>query len=196
MELDGYLCADESIIKRFKTSKAAILVDWLSLPCLFIILFLTVIIPVAVKTYASAELKELICEQAGLEELGLGDLMTDPLRTLFPEISGILKGVLIAVISVLFLIWFVFCCIRTKLNTGYELILTDKRILASMKGEIFSESWQNIKNVYVERSLVGRMLKFGTVTVNATGRTATVRHIVTPMAVRNAFYARCGENFY
>ena len=196
MAFDGYIKTDENVVNRLKTSKAAILVDWLSLPTLFMLFFLTVIVPVAVKTYASNELKTLIMENAGLEELGLGDLLSDPFRTLFPEISGIVRGLLIAVVIILYVIWFAFCCIRTKLNTGYELVITDKRILASVKGEISTESWKDIKNVYIERSIWGRMLKFGTVTINAVSRTVTVRHIVEPMIVRNEFYSRCGENFY
>lgn len=196
MVLERYVNADETQVKSLKTSKTAILVDWLALPALFLVLFLTVIVPVAVKTYASYELKTIIMEETGLEELGLGDLLSHPLRTLFPGISGMVRGLLIAITVILSAIWFIFCCIRTKLNTGYELILTDKRILAFAHGEMFSDDWQNIKNVYVECSLWGKLLKYGTVTVNAVGRTVTVRHIASPETVRNEFYMRCGENFY
>lgn len=188
MALRDQVKQGEEIVREVKISKAAILVDWLSIPCVFLFFFLTVCLPVIVQTYAKEEVRNKLLEMLGAEEIGFFDIMGN--LGFVIGLPAFVRGFVVFLFVLLGVSWLVFCLIQTKRHFGYEIVITERRILARAKSELFDEEWSRVKNVFVERSLWGKLFRYGTVTIHGVSGSVSVRHVGDPESVQKEFYLR------
>lgn len=181
---------NEKIVAEIGISKRAIIVEWLAVPAVFLVFFLTVCLPAMIKTLAVDTAKAVFEEAIGIEEAGFSDVALHLWRAVMPAVPDWLVVFVQVLVWMVFLAWAGVTLVRTYLHFGYEMILTETRVLARARGALFDCAWNDVKNVFVEQSLWGRLLKYGSVTVQGPRGSVTVRHVADPKAVQTEFKIR------
>ena len=175
IELESTLKNDEKITERSKQSHAAIIVMWMSIPAVFLFVFLFVVLPPIVHAMISRELSEALQAQLGVETLSFWDAAA----SVFPHSA--VNALLIASASVLAAVWLIWACVMTRRCLGYEIAFTDLRVIGKAKELFFEAPFGKIKNVFVERSIWGKLFGYGNVTVYAENiSSCTFRNIKDP----------------
>lgn len=94
-----------------------------------------------------------------------------------PDILFVLIGVASILLSIGWLVW---SAILTKKNFGHSLTVTDKRVLGKVGEERLESSLNKIVNVYVEQSLWGKLLHYGSLVLQTENKSLTFRNIHNP----------------
>ena len=175
IELERTLKNDEKITERSKQSYAAIAVMWLSIPAVFLFVFLFVVLPPIIRILVSKELNEALQAQLGIDALSFQDAVASA----FPH--SFVNGLLIAAASLLAAVWLIWACIMTQRCLGYELAFTDLRVIGKAKELFFEAPFSKVKNAFIERSIWGKLFGYGNVTVYAEDTSScTFRNIKNP----------------
>lgn len=148
---------NEVIVKRSKSSKKALIITWSSIPSFLLIVIFPNIPSLFKNMYYTGLLKDL-----------LGILPTF-LKVLF------IISIIMCVIT-----WLVLCLILTKRYMKYKLIITNYRIIGKADKEGLDETFENIKNVFIEQSIWGRILGYGTITIQAQSKTLSFYNVSYP----------------
>ncbi len=187
MALRDGLDPKETVVAEIGVSKRAILVEWLAIPTVFLVFFLTVCLPVIMKTLAVDTAKAAFAQAIGVEEVTFSDVTANFWQALIPAVPHGVAVLLQVMLWLVFFSWLGFTLVRTYLHFGYEILLTDTRVRAKARGENFDREWSEMKNVFVEQSLWGKLLHYGNVTLQGARGSVTVKHIVEPETVRAKF---------
>ena len=187
MALRSLLHDDDFFIDSIKISKTAIVVEWLLIPTVILFFFLTTCLPVIIKNLASSAVKSLIAESLGVERLSFFDIVRNIWRVVLPSVPSWVITLIKVPLWILFIMWLGFTGVRTYLHFGYEIVIAENRILASAKGETLNCEWQNVKNVFIEQSVWGKLFCYGSVTIQGDRQTITVKHVAKPYLVKDYF---------
>ena len=91
---------------------------------------------------------------------------------------------LIVLISIPFILlilaWLVFCLYQTAKYSQYSLALTESRILGRSGEDLLDSPLDEIVNVYIEQSLIGKIFNYGNLTISTKRKSITVKHIQSP----------------
>lgn len=183
----------EAIVAETKISKASIILDWLSIPSVLLIFFLSVCLPILLNIYSSVQKLEVIGKVLGVEEVKFSDLVKN-IGIAF-QLPNFLIVFIDIMLGLLVISWFVWACVKTKLHFGYELIATDSRLLLWAKGQFLESKWNDVKNIFIGQSLWGKIFNYGTVTVHCKCGTLTVKNITNPLKYQKEFYNRMSSEF-
>lgn len=190
MALRDKVKINEKIVAEVNISKKAIIVDWLAIPSVFVVFFLSVCLPVIIRTLTVNTAKAAFEQAIGIENAGFSDVAGNMWRAIMPNVPNAVLVFVQVLIWLLFIVWLIFALVRTKLHFGYEVILTDKRVLARARNAYFESEWQDVKNVFVGQSIWGRLLKYGSLTIQGARSSITVHHINNPKSVYAEFKIR------
>lgn len=183
----------ESIVAEAKISRAAIVIDWVVLPAVLLLLFLGVCLPPLLSIYFGVKQTERIAQALGIEEVNFLDLLLHMgVAFRLPKFLTVFISLTLVLLIVSWLGW---ACVKTYLHFGYELIVTDRRILLYAKGEYLESKWEDVKNVFVGQSLWGRIFRYGSVTVHTSRGAATVKDVTDPYRYRQEFYANIPQKY-
>lgn len=158
---------EEQTLETAKISKASILMIWLSVPC-----FLGV---------------------------GVGGIyswimrLLKAARSLDEGVFGFIRGVLIFVIVLLALIWTAVAVVLTKRNLRYSLTYNDRRVVATAGKERLESEISELKNVYLEDSLLGNIFHYGAITIQTERGSITVKNICDPDLIKKKLLDRMNE---
>lgn len=94
----------------------------------------------------------------------------------------------------LIIAWFGFSCVSTYLNTQDAVVYTNQRIICSTRTKTLESPLGEIKNIFVERSLFGRLFKYGTITVQTEKGSLTVKNLSDPETIRREVISLSEEN--
>lgn len=161
MKLEEYLERDECIQKRATISKKALLVTWFSIPIFIAVVYGSVYIPYLIK--------KIIKKQVGMENGGLLSSLPRPI-----------VGIIIFFISLLVIAWLIWGLSATLRHFQYELAFTEKALIARNRNKIVRMQFDKINNVFMERSIWGRMLCYGTITFVTNRESIIVRNVHNP----------------
>lgn len=189
MELRNQVKPNETVIAEVGISKRAILVEWLAVPTVFLVLFLTVCLPIMLRTLAVDAAKAAFEAAIGIEDAGVGDIFAHAWQAVLPTAPHWVTVLIQIPVWIAVIVWLLFSIISTIQHFGYEIVLTDKRVLARARNESFECSWAEIKNVFVEQSMWGRLLHYGSVTLQGPRGSLTVRHVTNPDTIKEKFKA-------
>ncbi|MGN1061224.1 MAG: hypothetical protein ACI4QN_05770 [Candidatus Coproplasma sp.] len=191
-----YLSCEEKVIMRAKISKAAIIGEWLSAPCLLITFILITVIPVSAQIFGNTQIKNQICEILGVESPDFSDMWREGVRLIALGIPSFIYGLTIFLICVLVTVWLVICLISTRRHLRYSLTLTDKRIIGKDRNAEIIAEWKDVMDLYVSQSIWGKLCKFGTVTLYTSVGAVTVRTVCDPFAIRRLCYEKIGAKSF
>ena len=180
---------NESIEMQSTPSKLSLWVAWLSVPSIGLVLFLTVYLPNLLRLWFSKAVREAVLSEVGVDKLGEMDVSS----YIMGEITGSLPKVVVVLVSIpivlLCLAWLVVCIWMTKRHFGYELAITNLRVIGKARNETFASPTAEIKNVFIEQSLWGKIFNYATITVQSRKGTKSFYNISSP----NKMYKRLKE---
>ena len=169
---------DEKIRVKAKPSKQALLISWLVIPVYFFVVYgLPLIGPLCSVIFMSSIRKKAVTE-------GLS-LLSYAWEHSIGGLAGILKFIIIFPTVLLGIIWFLFCLVLTYRHFQYAIAITEKRLIGKSGGREVSVPLKKIKNVYLEQSLWGKLLKYGTIVVNTTNGNFEFKNISAPEKIKS-----------
>ncbi len=178
---------DETVVAEIGISKRAILVEWLFLPALFLFFFLTVCLPVILQTLVNKAARAAFAAAIGVEDVGFFDVASNLWTAVSPWIP---RWIFITAQVLLWLtvaVWVAVALVRTFRHFGYKILLTDKRVFARARSERFECEWKDLVNVFTERSVWGKLFRYGNVVLQGPRGSVTVRHVAHPEIVWENF---------
>ena len=174
------LMENESIEMQSHPSKLGLWVAWLSVPSIGLVLFLTVYLPNLLRLWFSKAVREAVLSEVGADTLSELNVSS----YIMGEITGSLPKVVVVLVSIpivlLCLAWLVVCVWMTKRHFGYELAITNLRVIGKARNETFASPTAEIKNVFIEQSLWGKIFKYATITVQSRKGTKSFYNIANP----------------
>ena len=144
----------EQLLGSAKISRASIAALWLSVPC--------------------------------FAAVGFGGFLPGMIRLLRlaasidETVSAVLGGAIAVAVVVLALAWTAVAAVLTKRNICYGLIFTNLRVVATSYKTQMEASISDLKNVFVEESLPGKIFRYGTLTVQTEKGSVTVKNVCDP----------------
>lgn len=190
MALKSKLLPDENIVKEVKISKIAILMTWISIPAVFLVYFVFFELPILIRSYIDAEIRNLLLGMLGLDKLSFGTVLFHSNAVLGISLPSWLIGFVTFLFILLFIVWLCWASVMTVLHYGYELILTDRRILGRTKNNELECEWEAVNNVFVERSVWGKLFHYGTLTIQTRKGAITIKQVSDPDFVLREFKTR------
>lgn len=165
------LRTDERIIKTAEISKKALIITWVSIPSVFLIAFLFVYLPNVIKSKINDEIENRL-----IGEWNLFNIIETTLESSFsvPNAVIVLLKILIGLIIAIWLVW---CFVMTKRHFCYELVYTDFRVIGRAKRKKISVPLKQVKNIFFENTLFGKILGYATITVTSDKGSVTVRNV-------------------
>lgn len=175
----------EVITHRAKISKSAIIVFWLSIPILLLLILLTAILPQIITVTTNTAIRDAIMAELGIEDLSIIQAFTYSLNSL----AKVALGFVCFLICLLVLVWLVFCIITTIKLNNYQLIITDKCVYGKANKTSYCIPHNEIKDVFIEQSIWGKLFNYGTVTVYGKGQsTVAIRNIYDAITYKKLLY--------
>ncbi len=166
----------ESIREAVSLSKAGLVVAWASIPSVLLVMFLLVYVPHMIRMAFSRAVKDAIMDQVGVDlngSNGLSDLI-------FGNIPPVLIVLLCIPLVLLVAVWFGLCMYKTSRYFNYSLALTDLRIIGKAGQEELNAPLDEIVNVFVERSLCGKLFNYGNIVVATKRKSLTFKNVHNP----------------
>jgi hypothetical protein len=177
----------EKIVNEARLSKWSLLVSWLSIPMVFLVYFLFFRLPVLIKNAIKNAIVDGIEDGLGLD--GASDAISDASSGFFSEILENIPGfvyVLIAIpIVLLVLAWLGWCLYMTHRHFQCSLAVTDFRVIGKVKDDELNAPLSDVKNVYIEKSIWGRLFNYGALVIQTRTKTLTFKDIDNPIEIRN-----------
>lgn len=193
MALRDGLLKNEHIVKEVKISKAAVLMIWISIPAVFAIFFLTIELPILIRSYINSEIKNLLMDMLGLENMNFSQVVFHLNTVLRLSLPSWLVGFITFLSVLLFIVWVCWASVMTVLHFRYELLLTDRRIMGRTKNNELECEWEAVNNIFVERSVWGKLFHYGTLTVQTRKGAITIKQVSDPDFVLREFKTRCQD---
>lgn len=177
----------EQIIFETKRSNMVIVVSWLSVPMIFVVYFLFSVLPGIIRRSIRNAVVGVVADGIGLEEItkeipagssGVPDQMFDSIKTAVYLLAAIS-------IALLVLAWLGWCLYQTYKyqHFQYGIALTDFRVIGKAGDDVLSIQFSALKNIYVERSVWGRLFKYGSVIIQTDRRSVIFKNIHDPMHI-------------
>lgn len=159
---------DELIVLSSRISVISILLYWLSVPSLLSFFFIGFILPKI--RYAKQTAQVLAGENSFLSQIG-----------------GLLNALLTAAFLFLLILWILFCLIVTRRMLDNRLVFTDKHVIGHTGKKNLNAPLLEVKDVFVEQNLLGRLFHYGCVTVTTKRGTLSVNNLDHPHKFRDFF---------
>ncbi len=158
----------ELIVLSSRISVISVLLYWLSVPSLLSFFFFRFILPKIRHARQAAE--TLVGENSFISQIG-----------------GLVNILLTFVFLFLLIIWIVFCLIMTRRMLDNRLVFTEARVIGHSQDQALDAPLSEVKDVFVEQNLLGRLFRYGCVTVTTKRGSLSVKNLDRPQKFRDFF---------
>ena len=181
---------DEVIETEASPSLKGLLFSWLTIPCGILIIWLLVYLPVLIRLAISSAFKSAVMSALGVGDFSEVSISDYIFRNIPDFIYGFLKFILFVLISA----WLIWCLVMTWRCMRNSLAITNFRVIGKAGAETLDSPLDEVKNVFIEQSLWGRLFNFGSIVVSTKRNSVTFRNISDPESVYNLLM-RQAENY-
>lgn len=190
-KLSGFLQKkDEEIKLSAKLSVKALIFTWISIPGGIIIVFVLVYLPTMIRTLVSSLFKNTVMEALGIGSHEKIDIM----QYMFGSIPDIVLFLLMIPFVLLILVWFVWCLMMTERFKNNSLAITNFRVIGKAGNEILDSPLNEVNNVFIEQSMWGKLLNFGSIVVSTKCKSLTFKNIDNPKMIYNELLSIAEKN--
>lgn len=166
----------EIVEKEARTTIRGLIFTWFSIPGGMLIYFLIVYAPILLKSMFSSAFKQEIMSAMGLQTPESIDIT----EYIFRNIPDFLMVLISIPIVLLVIVWFCWCLVMTSRHFKYSLAITNFRVIGKAGSEVLDSPLNEVKNVFIEQSIWGKMLKFGSIVVSTKSKSVTFKNIHEP----------------
>lgn len=176
-EFNGILLKKGEIIeKEAKTTITGLIMTWISIPGGMLLYWLVVYFPVWLKSTVSSAFKQDIMSALGVESpesINITDYI-------FRDVPDFVISLISIPFILLVIVWLCWCLVMTGRHFKYSLAVTNFRVIGKAGSEILDSPLNEIKNVFIEQSIWGKLLKYGSVVVSTKSKSVTFKNIHDP----------------
>ena len=191
--IEGQLKPNEQIVLKASSSKRALIVVWLFFPTLLVLYLAFTVAPPLFALMRKGERTMELLNAAGVTDANF----SDQLKAVLNDSLGVFKPLFIfgcVMLGLLAFVWLCWVLVMTKRHFGYELALTDSRVIGRAKGESIAVPYEKVKNVMGTRNWLGKLLNYGTLTILTAYGAVDFKSISKPEEIKRAIFARI-QNF-
>lgn len=185
---------NETIQEEAKISKIGLLIAWLSIPAVLLLFFLFTYMPYLVRMALSQSFRNALMAQYEVDLFSELDLSKVLFGLVFEKVPNVLIVLLCIPLVLLVIAWLGLCLYKTSRYFGYSLALTDLRIIGKAAQETLDAPFNEIVNVFMERSLVGKIFNYGNIVVSTKRKSLTFKNIHDPKRMYS-FIMSYAENY-
>ena len=157
-------------------SKRALIVAWLSIPALYIVPYIFVYLPNYIKMKIEGEIESAIREAAGLgEKISVSDIVK---QEIYGAIPPIVTGIIEFFVGLLFFAWLCWAIGYTIRHFKYRLYYDQTDLYGRAGKQEITIPLDKINNIYIEDSIWGKLLNYGTITVSSSVGAISVKNVV------------------
>ena len=156
---------------------------WASIPSILFVWFALTFIPYFFKMLFSSAFRALISDKYGVSSFSELNPFGVAAELIFENIPTVLIVLILIPVILLIIAWLVFCLYKTSQYSRYSLAITDRRIIGRSNDEILDSPLDEIVNVYIEQSLIGKLFNYGNIVVSTKRKSITVRNIQAPSRI-------------
>ena len=102
---------------------------------------------------------------------------------IFRNVPGFIKGFLGFIVFLLVAAWLGWCLVMTWRHMRNSLAITNFRVIGKAGDETLDSPLSEVKNVFIEQSLWGKIMGFGSIVVSTKSKSLTFRNIDNPTRV-------------
>ena len=180
-EFNGIRLEDGETVKEAATiSKVGLLGAWISIPAAILIPLMFTYVPYIVRVTFSRAFRQSLIELYDVQSFSDLDLSATISDLVFGNIPTILLVFLCIPFVLLIIAWFGICLYKTSRYFNYSLALTDRRIIGKANNDILSATHNEIVNVFIELSPLGRLFNYGHIVVHTKRKSVTFKNIHNP----------------
>lgn len=170
------LSDDAKIVKEAKLSKSALIITWVSIPGGILLFLLLTYFPVYIDMLIKGKVKEFIINQENMntEKQSLFKYITSEI---FGNIHPVIWFIVCFFAFLLFSAWLFWSLYLTKKFKQNELLFTTEEVVGRNKKNVLKIPLKAVSNIYVEKSLWGRIFKYGTITIVSSKGSVSIENI-------------------
>jgi len=170
------LSDDAKIVKEAKLSKSALIITWVSIPGGILLFLLLTYFPVYIDMLIKGKVKEFIINQENMntEKQSLFKYITSEI---FGNIHPVIWFIVCFFVFLLFSAWLFWSLYLTKKFKQNELLFTTEEVVGRNKKNVLKIPLKAVSNIYVEKSLWGRIFKYGTITIVSSKGSVSIENI-------------------
>lgn len=180
---------DEVIETTAALSTRCLIFTWASIPCGLLLFWIVVYLPNIIRMALSSAFKSAVMHALGADNsasIDIGDYI-------FRNVPDFLMGVFGFTLFLLIAAWLIWCLVMTWHHTRNSLTITNFRVIGKAGDEEMDSPLNEIKNVFIEQSLWGKLLNFGSIVVSTKRRSLTFRNIDDPERIYNELLAHAED---
>lgn len=184
----------EKVTIASDSSKAGLIMIWLSIPGVYIIPFIFTYIPSLIRAVFSKAFRDAISEAVGVstfKEVNFFNYITNKVFENIPKPLLIALSIPFVILTVS---WFGLCIVMTRRYSQYSIVITDIRVIGKTEKEMFDLNLTDIVNVFLEQSLSGKLLNYGNITITSKRKSFTFRNIKNPKVFYNLLISHAENN--
>ena len=176
------LKSGENIVKESKPSKLCLIATWLCLPLMAILMFLITYLPSFFSMLAKSGAEKALEQATGIST---GNPFSDAFSKAFGYIPTFVWVLIAIPVVILVLVWLGWCLVMTKKHYQYQLAITNLRVIGKAKYDLIDSPLSEVQNVHIAQSLWGKILCYGSITVQTKSGTSTFYNIHQPRELYN-----------
>ena len=174
--IEDILNYKDRVIKKATISKKALIITWLSIPGVFVLFFLFTYLPQLIVFLIKGGVKKLITDQIYVDGKR-PSAMEFVWDKMFSFIPPVLLGIACFFLGLLLFVWFCWALYMTHRHFQYGLVFTETEVIGMARKQTLRVSLKNVNNIYLERSLWGRLLGYATITVASSRGSISVKNV-------------------
>lgn len=178
---------DEHIDLNVKKSPIALIIIWISIPGFYLVQFLLLYLPKILKILISKSFKNAIKKELNLDTLTYKSIKEYIRNDIFSNINipSFLVKFIFFLISLLIICWLCWCIYMTIKFLHSNLIITNKRVFGKVGNKTLICNHNDIKNVFIEQTLIGRIFNYGSIIIYSKGQSLKFKNITNPNKLKD-----------
>lgn len=184
------LTKNETIETEAKPSFKGLIFAWVSIPAGALLMWLVVYLPVLIRLAVSSAFKKAVMSALGVSDLADVSVTDYIFRNIPDFVYGFFRFIAFVVVSA----WLIWCLVMTWRCMRNSLAITNFRVIGRAGSEFLDSPLNEIKNVFIEQSLWGKIFNFGSIVLSTKKKSLTFRNISDPKTIYNLLLKQA-ENY-
>ena len=181
---------DEEIKNKAVPSLRGLIFAWVSIPAGATLLFLVAYLPVIIRFAVSSAFKRVVMSALGVSDSADVSISDYIFRNIPDFVYGFFRFIAFVVVSA----WLIWCLVMTWRCMRNSLAITNFRVIGKAGSETLDSPLNEVKNVFIEQSLWGKLFNFGSIVVLTKRKSVTFRNISDPQTIYNLLITQA-ENY-
>ncbi len=174
-----FLKKNEKIEYTSKPTVRGLIITWAVIPTILLINFCVFYLPSILRYLFVKAAREAILSSVDLEN-EVFNIFSYTTESVFGTLPGFISGLIKFVVGLLIIAWLGWCLVMTYRHFRYSFAITNFRVIGKSGNEKIDTPLDGIVNVFIEQSIIGRLLNYGCIVVATQKKSLSFYNIANP----------------